>query len=343
MRLTFFFLFAFIASCTLHGIVCRIWKKMGFLDFPERYGLHRARLPYPVGIAAVLTFVPFFFALEPLSQRMLGVAGAIVLLTVVSFIDDRTPLPAGLRLGVQAAAALLIVLTGDCLGGRVCSITNPLEPLIGGPIIELNGALPVGAFAVTIFWLLLTTNALNWFDGIPGQVNVVSAVSFLTIGLLALSNRVQQPGLALLAIVLAGIALGSAVFDFPPPRAVMGDTGAMFYGLLLGVLTIYAGGKVATAFLVLGVPLIDSGIVVLRRLATGKSPLRGSAHGEHLHHRLLEAGWSPYAVIAFSVTLGTAFGLSALFMNTVQKILSAIALFGIMLLVDSIAGRRSRR
>lgn len=328
-------LFAVVVSLLLHAAICSIWRRIGFLDFPERYGLTRARLPYPVGIAAPLVFLPFFIVLEPLSARMVGVCAAILLLVAVSFIDDRRPLPPAFRLAIQLGAALLVVLTGDCVGGRICSITNPF-----GGIMDLNGTLPLAAVALTVVWLLLTTNALNWFDGIPGQVNILSVMSFTTIGLLALSDRVNQPSLALLSFILAGIALGSAVFDIPPPRAVMGDTGAMFYGFLLGVLTIYAGGKVATAFLVLGVPLIDSGIVILRRILAGKSPLKGSARGEHLHHRLLEAGWSPYAVIAFSVLLGTAFGLSALFMNTVQKILSAGALLLMMVLVDISARRK---
>ena len=70
----------------------------------------------------------------------------------------------------------------------------------------------------------------------------------------------------------------------------MGDTGAMFFGLMLGVLTIYTGGKVATAFLVLGVPLIDSVIVGFRRISRGRSPFKGNMQNEHLHHRLLKKG-----------------------------------------------------
>ena len=111
----------------------------------------------------------------------------------------------------------------------------------------------------------------------------------------------------------------------------MGDTGAMFFGLMLGVLTIYAGGKVATAFLVLGVPLIDVLFVVIRRLAKRTSPLKGNASNEHLHHRLLAKKWSERKIIVLTAGLGTLFGISALFLTTNGKIV-AVAVLGIVML-----------
>ena len=146
----------------------------------------------------------------------------------------------------------------------------------------------------------------------------------------ALSERVQQPEVALLAFVVAGIACACLLFDFPPPKVVSGDSGAMFFGLMLGILTVYAGGKVATAFLVLGVPLIDAFIVIGRRILAGKSPLKGSSGGEHLHHRLLACGWPPQTIIILNAVLGIAFGLSALFMDTFQKFIAAVVLFAII-------------
>ena len=111
----------------------------------------------------------------------------------------------------------------------------------------------------------------------------------------------------------------------------MGDTGAMFFGLMLGVLTIYAGGKVATAFLVLGVPLIDSGLVILKRISKGKSPFSGSTSGEHIHHRLLDKGWSPRKIILLTVILGCLFGITALFLSTREKFVAAVILLIIMI------------
>ncbi|MBI2117928.1 undecaprenyl/decaprenyl-phosphate alpha-N-acetylglucosaminyl 1-phosphate transferase, partial [Candidatus Peregrinibacteria bacterium] len=157
----------------------------------------------------------------------------------------------------------------------------------------------------TILWLGLAMNALNWFDGIPGQVSSLSSLGFTVIGLLALSARVNQPQVALLAFILAGIAAACLLFDFPftlslskGPLALMGDTGAMFFGLMLAVLTIYAGGKVATAFLAFGVPFTDCLVVIARRIVAGRSPFSSGTQSEHLHHRLLARGWSEQKIIS---------------------------------------------
>lgn len=329
---------AFGVAVLLHLAVLRLFPRLGLLDFPERYGLKRPRLPYPSGIAAVLAFVAFFGWLEPLDRSAAGVLAAVCLLAVFSFLDDRRPLPATLRLGLQLAIVLLVFLTGDCTGGRICSLTNPLEGLAGGPVLELNGAFPVLSLAVTCLWLLLTVNALNWFDGVPGQVSTLSFLGFLAIGLLALLRN-GQPEIATLAFVLAGIALACMLFDVPGPRVILGDTGAMFMGLMLGVLTIYSGGKLATAFLALGFPILDSVIVILRRLRAGRSPLQGK-DGEHLHNRLMAIGWSRLRIIGVTAAIGIAFGVTALFLNTQGKMIAAAVLLAVILGLSRYADRK---
>ncbi|MBI3332385.1 undecaprenyl/decaprenyl-phosphate alpha-N-acetylglucosaminyl 1-phosphate transferase [Candidatus Peregrinibacteria bacterium] len=329
-------LLAFVVSVGLHWGALKLFPQWKLLDFPERYGLNRPRLPYPTGILSVLTFLFFFSAIAPWVAQTVGLVLGIAILAAFCFIDDRTPLPSSLRLALQVFVAILIFLTGT----RIFSLTNPLEAWTGGEVIPLdrlaivwplfsNPSL-VGA-AFTIFWLGLTMNALNWFDGIPGQVSTLSLIGFLTIGFLAASDRVGQPDLALIAFLLAGVAAAALVFDFPPAKVLMGDTGSMFFGLLLGVLTIYSGGKVATAFLVLGVPLIDSALVVIRRLAKRESIFRGNTKDEHLHHRLLAKGWSPRQIIFLTAAIGTAFGVTALFLSTFEKFVAAILLFLVML------------
>lgn len=332
-------LLTFTLCVLLHLAALRLFPRWGLLDFPERYGLHRPRLPYPTGIIAIFTFLLLFLSFFPWSTQNTGLVAGILLLGIVSFIDDRTPLPPSLRLLVQIAVAIIIFATGS----RIYTITNPIEFLTGIPYLKLDsinifpqfsipfGPLPLLAGLFTILWLGLAMNALNWFDGIPGQVSSLSGLGFTIIGLLALSSRVNQPHVALLAFVLAGIAAACFLFDFPPPRSLMGDTGAMFFGLMLGILTIYAGGKVATAFLAFGVPFTDCLIVIARRIIAGRSPLCGSMTGEHLHHRLLAQGWSPKKIIFLNLFLGSIFGITALFLNTLGKFLTGIILFGIML------------
>ena len=330
---------ALAASVFLHACALKLFPKLQLLDFPQRYGLWRRPIPYPTGLLAVFLFLLFFFAIQPLlaepwSQQHTGLVVSIVLLSLATLLDDRRQLSAKIRLEVQVLCALIIFGSGT----RIYSLTNPLE-FLGFERIQLDTFIipspllsdpsVVGAL-FTVLWLGLTINALNWFDGIPGQVSVLAVIGFLTIGGLSLSPRVGQPELALMSFLLAGIAAGGLLFDFPPAKVLIGDSGAMFYGLLLGVLTIYAGGKVATAFLVLGVPLIDFLIVIFRRIIKRTPVMRGGGKNEHLHHRLLSRGWSERQVILLTAVLGSVFGITALFLTTVEKFLAALVLFLIM-------------
>lgn len=349
----FWFILATFAGTTLlHLLALRLFPRIGLLDFPGRYGLARRPIPYPTGILAILAFLVFFIVFEatlakkPWSPQALGLIAGILILGSVTFRDDRRPLPSSLRLAAQVLVALVIFLTGT----RIYTLTNPLAALTGIEVLPLHTLqIPVAALGYpsilgmlfTVLWLGLTMNALNWFDGIRGQVSVLSVLGFATIGLLSLSDRVGDFSLGLISFSLAGIALACLIFDRPSPLALLGDTGAMFFGLLLGVLTIFTGGKVATGFLVLGVPLIDSFLVIVRRMLKGKSVFQGDAQNEHLHHRLLRKGWTEWQITALTAGLGAAFGSTALFLSTTEKFLAAMALFLIMLLLSIYSGRTS--
>lgn len=321
----------------LHLLAVRLFPRWKLLDFPDRYNLKRRRLPYPTGVLGLMTFVLFFALINrnDISMQSIGLLLGIALLGISCFLDDRHQISPKTRLALQMMIALLLFATGS----RIYTLTNPLAGILPDAYLKLDtwvvhaplfGGLPVWSGVFTVLWLMLTINALNWFDGIPGQVTTLSTIGFLTIGLLSLSDRVNQPALALLAFILAAISFASFLFDFPPPRVVLGDSGSMFFGLMLGALTIFAGGKVATAFLVLGVPLIDCFFVIVRRIWNGKSPLKGSQSGEHLHHRLLAKGWTPKQVIFLTASIGLLFGGTALFLSSFQKLIAAIGLFLIM-------------
>ncbi len=341
MALILFPLLAFFVSVALFGWSLVLFPRLKLLDFPERYGLSRPRIPYPAGIVAVLLFLIFFLSIVPWSMQNVGLALGILTLCIFCFFDDLRPLPVALRLPVHIGVSLLIFASGS----RIYTLTSPLPSLTGSDILSLDridvtlpffGALPVISGLFTVVWIGLTINALNWFDGIPGQVSVLATIGFLTIGFLSLSARVNQPELALLAFILCAISAGGMLFDLLPPRLLIGDTGAMFYGLMLGVLTIYAGGKVATAFLVLGVPLVDFIIVATRRMLRGQSPFLHTK--EHLHDLLLARGWKSAHVIMLTAGIGTAFGATALFLSTFGKFVAGILLFVLMIGLSRWAG-----
>jgi len=325
---------AFLAASISYGLATVVFPKVGLLDFPERYNLKRKRLPYPAGIIAVLVFLVFFTKISVFDEKYIGVFIAISLIGITSFIDDRTPLSPALRLFIQVLAAISIFVAGS----RIYTLTHPFGGIIKLDSIVLDagifGSLPLLSGLFTIGWLLFTVNALNWLDGIPGQVSVVSCIAFFMLGMLSLLRN-NEPQTAEIAFILAGIALAGCLFDFPPAKVLMGDTGSMFFGFMLGLLGIYSGGKVATVFLALGLPLLDALFVIVRRLSRGHSPLKGGR--DHLHHLLRDRGYSERRVIVLTASIGTAFGAGALFMSTAQKGIAIIILIIVMLLLTKLA------
>lgn len=329
---------AFLVAVLGYLVALKLFPALGLLDFPERYGLKRARLPYPAGIVAVVIFLGFFLStFWPMDTKELGVCVAVVLLAVVSFRDDRRPLPSSIRLLTQIIVALIIFIAG----ARIYTITNPM-----GGILKLDswvltlgsyGSFPILSGIFTIAWLMLTINAMNWFDGVPGQVHTVSTIGFVMLGLLAYFRN-GEVEMAELSFILAAISAAGLLFDFPPNKLLIGDTGAMFFGLMLGVIGIYQGGKVATAFLAVGLPLLDAAFVILQRIVRKQSPLRGGR--DHLHHLLLDRGWSPRSVILLTAAIGTVFGVTALFLSTTGKGVAVVALLVLTFLLTKVAKRK---
>jgi len=115
-------------------------------------------------------------------------------------------------------------------------------------------------------------------------------IAKITLFFLSISNLVNQPPLGIISIILAGAVLGFLVFNFHPAKIFMGTSGSMFLGFILATLAIFSGGKIATALLVMGFPVMDAIWVIAQRIKSGKSPFKGDAR--HLHYRLLEKGWT---------------------------------------------------
>ena len=163
---------------------------------------------------------------------------------------------------------------------------------------------------------------INWFDGIDGLSGGMTFIGSITIFLLSLKPEVNQPPMAILSMILAGVALGFIIFNFNPSRIMAGTSGSMFMGFSLAVLAIFAGTKVATAILILSIPLIDFLWVIIERKLKNRSIF--SPDSNHLHHKLLGLNYSQKQIALYlyiltatiaAVALNTkAFGKSVTFM-----------------------------
>lgn len=162
----------------------------------------------------------------------------------------------------------------------------------------------------------------------------VSAIAAGIIFLLSMSTKVNQPETALVSIILMGGCIGFLIYNFYPAKIFNGDSGAYFLGMTLGILAIFSGAKLATAALVLGLPILDAVWAVLRRLVHGKSPF--TADRGHLHYLFLDAGFSQRQAVLSIYVLCLVFGMVGLLGSTTQKV------FGIGILVVVMAALLTR-
>lgn len=312
-----FFLSAFLGVAVLH-----LFPKWNLLDNPQKYGYDRQPIPLPGGVAPVLALlfaVGFFF---PAEQKYIGLLVAILLLAIISFIDDRRQVHPLIRLSAHFVAASIAIASGI----RIDYVSNPF-----GEVIELQKVFFLLPALITAFWLVGFTNVMNWLDGVPGLSAASAAAAGIFLGMLSLTPLVSQPEIALLSFVFAAASAGFLLFNFPPPRMLLGDTGAMVFGFFIAAISVFSGGKMATIFIVLAIPLLDAAYVTFRRLLAGRSPLSGK-DSLHLHDRLLLLGLSNREILLFFLSLSLFLGWLSLQLETRGKIILVIFLSGLFLL-----------
>lgn len=221
----------------------------------------------------------------------------------IGIVDDKYQLAARYKFIVQLVAAIIVVLSGL----EITYINFPF-----GHVIEFG----YFSIPITILWIVGITNAINLIDGLDGLAGGVSIIALITIGGLAIS--LGDPFVALISFLLIGSTLGFLVFNFYPAKIFMGDTGAMFLGYMIGVLSIL-GFKNATLFslivpiAILGVPILDTLLAIVRRVVH-KKPLY-SPDKMHLHHCLLNLGFGHRQTVILIYCIGALFSVVAIIFN----------------------------
>ncbi|PKL36974.1 hypothetical protein CVV38_03765 [Candidatus Peregrinibacteria bacterium HGW-Peregrinibacteria-1] len=322
----------FLISCLLIFIALKLFPVLGLMDRPHRYGLNRKPIPYYGGIAIFLAFVFSALIFVPWSLQLGMFLLAAFILVVLGLIDDYRGLPPWIRLAVQLVAALILVFSG-------IGILSFNVPFWG--VVELNSWLwlgvPVFGALFTVLWVMTLVNTMNFVDGVSGLSSGVAFLAGLTLFFLSINpalhtDLISQSYVAVLSLILAMVSLAFLIFDFPKSRILMGDTGSTFLGFVVATLAIYSGGKVATAFLVLGIPILDMVWVVFRRIRSGGKFWKGDLN--HLHHRLLRIGFSERMVVVVYLFVTFILGaMAVMFIDSKQKIFMLLALLILMLLL----------
>lgn len=255
-----------------------------------------------------------------ITQQLWGIVGASGIIFIVGLWDDFRELGWKIQLFFQIAIGVLIFITGT----RIDYITSPF----GGYLFLNLGTYLLPSLLLVIFWVLLLMNTVNWLDGIDGISGGAVFIGAVTIFLLSMKPEVNQPPVGIITMSLAGAILAFLIYNFYPAKIMAGTAGSMFMGFILAVLAIFAGTKVATALLVMAVPVMDTAWVIWERLRAGRPVYE--ADKRHLHFKLLELGWSQRKIALFFY--GITIIISAVALNTraLGKLITIALVFAIM-------------
>lgn len=307
-------------------------KKEGLVDVPNERKIHTKPISRIGGVAIWASFILTFLCLVlmsyyPSGNLMSGILLGSSLMFLLGLIDDVYGLGAKFKLLVQVSIATIVYL----LGVQIDSL-----PFFGG--VELSWWL---SYPITLLWIVGISNAVNFIDGVDGLAGSVITANTITLAILAITLTPANPVSALVGFILAGSMLAFLTFNFNPAKIFMGDSGALFSGFLLATISITGVMKVATIaillpFVVLAVPIIDITYASLRRISKGQSPFVADA--EHIHHKLLHAGFSQKKTVVIMTTVAIlAGGLACLFAshNAIKyDFFLTLALVGIMILLN---------
>ena len=308
--------------------------KVGAMDVPkDNRRMHDHPIPRMGGLAIFIGFLLSALIFSPgIDQGLKSILLGSIVIVILGVFDDRSALGAKLKLVVQLIAAAIVVFYGDL---RIDRITNPF----GGSLYSYWD-LGVFAYPITIIWIVAITNAVNFIDGLDGLACGVSCISSLN--LLVIALLVSDAKVAILMAALTGACLGFVPYNFNPAKIFMGDTGSTFLGFMLATVSIQGLFKAYTAisfivpFLLLGLPIFDICFAVIRRVASGHSPME--ADRGHFHHRLIDMGFSQKQSVAIAYVLTGILGLAAVLL-TVSGAMKTLIMLGAILVVGAIGMR----
>ena len=276
-----------------------------------------------LGVLLLLWWIPVekqLIGLEYLPQnRLAGMCIGGLLAWGLGFVDDVIDLRARWKLTGQIILSVLAI----GLGFEINTIQVPVLQIINlGP----------WSWPITILWIVGVINAINLIDGLDGLASGLVIIALACFGILCLWQG--QYSLLILIFVLVGVTLGFWLFNRPQASIFMGDSGSMFLGYVMGLLSIWVTdlpgrGPSALPLLILAVPILDTGFALFRRFIKG-IPFY-SADKDHLHHRLIARGFSATQAMLALVGFSTLFGVIALMAYRITNFLGFSFLLGLSL------------
>lgn len=283
---------------------------VGAVDIPkDNRRMHDHPIPRMGGLAIFLGFLFGVLIFVPLAKPVQGMLLGGSIIAILGIFDDIYDLSAKLKLVVQIVAALIAVYSG-----------NVIEILSNPNVFSSNLYWDMGKWGIpiTVIWIVAITNAVNLIDGLDGLACGVSTISSMTMLIIAL--LVSEASVAVMMAALAGACIGFLPYNLNPAKIFMGDTGSTFLGFILATVSVQGMFKMYTIisfvvpFLMLGLPIFDTAFAFIRRIAHGQSPM--SPDRSHVHHRLIDMGFTQKQAVGILYVISAILGLSAVVLTT---------------------------
>jgi UDP-GlcNAc:undecaprenyl-phosphate/decaprenyl-phosphate GlcNAc-1-phosphate transferase len=362
---------AFILAFVLTFFVKAFCYKVGWLDKPAARRVHTKAVPRLGGVAMFMAFIIaslLFYTPGPnlnahaneLTIYWLLIAAGTLMVLVHAY-DDVLGLGPWPKLLAQTIAVIIILgpwIDGNFHGVLLFTFNNPFgvehfnpnlpwyrEPTLFLIVHKSDITLAaIPAVLLTWFWTVGMMNTVNWIDGMDGLATGVVGITALFITLI--SFMLHQYSIAVLSAIFTGAVFGFLPHNWNPAKIFMGDSGSMFLGLALAVLSIMGGAKLALALMVLGIPILDVAVVIMNRIRRRQSPVHYDK--THLHHRLMATGLSVRQICYLFYGVAIIFGLLALSFSGIHSahlykflgvILVVLTMIGLIIWVD----RRQRQ
>ncbi len=320
---------AFLISFSATPMVMSLAHKVNAIDIPkDARRIHKKPTPLMGGLAIFYGFVISVVCFATIDEEVMGILVGCTIIVTTGIIDDIKEMKPIVKLVCQVLAAAVVVYCGV----RIEHFANPFAAWIGGPYIVLDYWV---SCAVTMFWIVGICNAVNLIDGLDGLAVGVSSIS--AVALLALTVISQNLNVAILTAAVAGACIGFLPYNFNPAKIFMGDTGALFLGFILACVSIQGMLKMsaiitfAVPILILGLPIFDTTFAIFRRVLTGHSPMQ--ADRGHLHHRLLDMGFSQRQVVAILYTLTAVLCMTAVVISVKGYARGLILILSVLLII----------
>ena len=319
--------------------------KIGAVDNPNARRINKVPMPTAGGLAVFIAFaVSVLFFLPGIIKHLnvngvyihyvlpLVLAGGIIILTgLIDDVKELKPLPK--LCGILIAATIIWLWTDF----RFDDFKIPF----GGPLIHFPSWV---SFLLTVLWIVAITNAVNLIDGLDGLVSGVSIISLTTMGIVSYFFLHDSDIFLPLTIFILVVSIaGFLPYNYHPAIIYLGDTGALFIGFMIGVLSLQGlknstAVAVVTPMIILGVPITDTVVAIIRRSLSGKKIYE--ADRMHLHHRLLSMGLTHRGTVLVIYAISFIFSLTSLLLNVSSRLggvlLMVFLLLGVLILSEMV-------